>query len=411
MTEPSWLLLALAVALVLGLAATAYGLARTEAVAVAGRFPQQADRSTGRSSRGRNQPVESRPALAGRDDRQTKTSRAAVIVNPTKFDDVSKVRAEVERICRSNGWELVWLETTVDDPGEGQAREAVRQGVDLVCSLGGDGTVRTVGSALIDSGVPLGLLPGGTGNLLARNLNLPIDSVSSALTVALTGTDTRIDTCSLTLVRPTTAELRSRFADETDPAENVDMSDAVDDRTSEDVTEDHRFMVMAGLGFDAEVMAGAPEQLKAKLGWVAYLVAGFRHLRGPQFVVAVRTDAGMRLRRRVRSVMVGNVGKLQGGMTLLPDAKSDDGVMNVILLSPQGIVGWGAVFARIASRRRKGHRRVDYHTCREVQISSTKPVEIQLDGDTMGSVKAMTVKINPRSLVVRLPRKGTSSGR
>jgi len=331
--------------------------------------------------------------------------RAAIIVNPTKFDDVSRVRARITEICRRNGWaEPLWLETTAEDPGLGQARRAVEEGVDLVCSLGGDGTVRTVASALIGTDVPLGLLPGGTGNLLARNLKIPIDSLDSALTTALTGRDARIDTCTLTLLRPTTDELVERLEDEEDPTENVDLEDAVDDRSCDEATERHHFLVMAGLGFDAEVMAGAPEKLKAKVGWAAYIVSGLRHLKGPQFVVDIRTAEGLRLRRRVRSVLVGNVGRLTGGMILMPDAKHDDGIMDMVLLSPEGLVGWAAAGVQIVTRQRRGHQRVDHHTCTRVTIRSDKPVELQLDGDTMGTASAMEVTVEPASLVVRLPR-------
>jgi diacylglycerol kinase family enzyme len=331
--------------------------------------------------------------------------RAAVIVNPTKFDDVDRVRRRVTELCHRHGWaDPLWLETTAEDTGVGQTREALAAGVDLVCPLGGDGTVRTVGAELVGQDVPLGLLPGGTGNLLARNLELPFDSLEDCLTVALTGQDTWIDTCRLDLVRPTSAQLRARFADENDPAENVDMDDAVDDRSSEEVREEHIFLVMAGLGFDAEVMAGAPEKLKARVGWLAYLVAGLRHLKGPQFTVAVKVDDTETFTRRVRSVMIGNVGKLQGGMELLPDALADDGSVDAVLLSPEGVVGWAATLGQLVTRHRIGHSRVDHVQGQEVRVVSDKPVEIEIDGDTLGSAIAMRVLVQPGSLRVRIPQ-------
>lgn len=330
--------------------------------------------------------------------------RAAVIVNPTKFEDVDSVRRQVEEVCRRLGWqEPLWLETTEDDPGAGQTRAALEAGVDVVCPLGGDGTVRTVGAEMVDSGVPVGLLPGGTGNLLARNLDLPVDSITDALEVALTGETMAIDTCRLELIRPTTPQLAERLEDDSDPARNVDFDDAVDARGSEEVREQHRFLVMAGLGFDAEVMASAPEKLKARVGWMAYLVAGLRHLKGPQFTVDVRLDGGEAMHRRVRSVMVGNVGKLQGGMELLPDAIADDGTLDAVLLSPEGIVGWAATIAQLSTRRKIGHRRVDHLQAREVRVLSDKPVELEIDGDTLGSAIAMRIEIDPGSLLVRLP--------
>jgi diacylglycerol kinase (ATP) len=401
-TDPSWALLALAVALVLALCGLVGWLVVTEPAAAARRWGPRSRPDSERL------PVVRRDApVATTVEEETavvRLQRAAVVVNPTKFDDVGRVRRRVEEVCERHGWAApLWLETTVEDPGLGQARRAVEEGVDVVCSLGGDGTVRTVASALIGTDVPLGLLPGGTGNLLARNLRIPIDSVENALTTALTGRDTAIDTCTLTLLRPTTGQLVARLADEDDPTENVELEDAVDDRSSDEVTEEHHFLVMAGLGFDAEVMAGAPEALKAKVGWAAYLVSGLRHLKGPQFVVDVTTAEGLELRRRVRSVVVGNVGRLTGGMMLLPDAKHDDGIMDMVLLSPDGLVGWAAAGVQIATRQRKGHHRVDHYTCTKVRVRSDKPVEIQLDGDTMGTASAMEITVDPGSLLVRLP--------
>ena len=332
--------------------------------------------------------------------------RAAVIVNPTKFDDVTRVRRRVEEVCRRHGYaDPLWLETTAEDPGPGQTAEALDAGVDVVCPLGGDGTVRAVGAAMADSGVPVGLLPGGTGNLLARNLELPVESLDRALEIALTGRTAPIDTCRLELVRPTTSQLEARLRDEEgQPSKSVDLDDAVDDRTSPEVREEHRFLVMAGLGFDAEVMAAAPEKLKARVGWLAYLVTGLQHLKGPQFTVDLRMPDSAPVRRRVRSVMVGNVGKLQGGMELLPDALADDGTMDAVLLSPEGIVGWAATVAQLTTRRRVGHQRVDHFQAPEVRIVSDKPVELEIDGDTIGSVSAIRIQVDPGSLLVRLPQ-------
>lgn len=306
-------------------------------------------------------------------------SRAAIIVNPTKFDDeaaAAKTRESIEAVCREHGWEPpAWIETTPDDPGAGQARQAIDDGADLICPLGGDGTVRAVAAALVDSDVPMGLLPGGTGNLLARNLELPIESVEEALTVALTGRDDRIDVGTINVIAP---------------------------GDTQDTEHDYYFLVMAGMGFDATVMADAPEQLKAQFGWPAYVVAGIKHLGSDRFGVQVKIDDQPRFGRRVRTVVVGNVGHLQGGVELLPEAEVDDGELDVVMLSPKGVLGWAGVLGHIVTRKRRGHPRIEHHRVRTMSLRLTEAQEVQLDGDPIGPGTVLRFGVKPACLRVRI---------
>ena len=300
---------------------------------------------------------------------------AAVIVNPTKFDNIGAVRAQVTKGCLAAGWEQpLWVETTAEDPGTGQARQAVADGATLICPLGGDGTVRAVAAALVGSETPLGLLPGGTGNLLARNLNLPVDNLDDALTVALTGQNKRVDVGRLTV-------------DHSGEDENV---------------EEHIFLIMAGLGFDAAIMADAPERLKNTVGPLAYTFSAAKNLRGPQFKVSMKIDDEPELSRRTRTVVIGNCGKLTGGLVLMPEAQVDDGWLDAVILSPAGVVGWVAVAGRLISKKRKGHKRVDHHRLKSATIRCDRPQEVQVDGDTMGKARALSVTVDPLALVVRV---------
>ncbi len=302
--------------------------------------------------------------------------RAAVIINPTKFDDIEAVRGRLQRVCADHGWdEPMWLETTRDDPGTGQARTALAQGADLVCPLGGDGTVRAVATGLIGSDVPIGLLPGGTGNLLARNFDLPVDNLEKAMHIALAGRDKPIDVGAIRIAVP---------------------------GQTQDEERDFFFLVMAGMGFDASVMADAPERLKAQFGWPAYVVAGMKHLNGPRFQVDAALDGGRPFHRRVRTVVIGNVGRLQGGVELFPDAHASDGTLDVVMLSPKGIIGWASVGAHIATRKRKGHRRVEHFRCRTLDLRLASNQEVQLDGDPIGPGRVLSFAVRPRCLKVRV---------
>src|SRR3954454_4669794 len=120
--------------------------------------------------------------------------RVTVVYNPVRVDDLDDTKDTVGKVCAEQGWpEPTWVETTAEETGERQAREAVRAGADVVASLGGDGTVRAVASALVGTDVALGLLPGGTGNLLARNLGLPVGALDDAVRTVVQGRDRSID--------------------------------------------------------------------------------------------------------------------------------------------------------------------------------------------------------------------------
>ena len=300
---------------------------------------------------------------------------AAIIVNPTKFGNINDVRTQVTDGCLAAGWARpLWVETTAQDPGTGQARQAVLDGATLICPLGGDGTVRAVAAALVGTEIPMGLLSGGTANLLARNLNLPTDSLDHALKVALTGQNKRIDVGRLT----------------------------VDESGEHERPTEHIFLIMAGIGFDAAIMAGARERLKKTVGPLAYTFSGAKNLRGPQFKVRVKVDDEAEFSRRTRTVVIGNCGKITGGLVLMPQAQVDDGWLDTVILSPVGVVGWVAVAGRVISQRRKGHERVDHHRLKSVAIRCDRPEAVQIDGDTIGTARALSATVDPLALVVRV---------
>ncbi|MEE2523650.1 diacylglycerol kinase family protein [Pseudarthrobacter sp. J75] len=302
----------------------------------------------------------------------TAARRAAIIINPAKSTDVD-VRELITRQSEENGWgEPIWLETTKEDPGLGQAKEALEQGADVVIAAGGDGTVRAVAEALAGTDTPLGLVPLGTGNLLARNLGLDVTDIDSAVTGALMGTDRRID-----VVRA--------------------VQDGPPNNGNEKV-----FLVMAGLGYDATIMADTDEDLKDKVGWLAYVDAGIRNLPGKPVKAIITIDGRDVAHRRVRSVMVGNCGKVQGGVEIFPDAKVDDGLLDVVVLAPRGRLGWFNVIAGMIGKGRGKDSSVEYYQGKTVEVRLEHAEDYQLDGDHEGDNKHVTMTLEPAALAVRM---------
>jgi diacylglycerol kinase family enzyme len=320
---------------------------------------------------------------------------------------VPELRDAAVRACAARYLpEPLWFDTTVEDPGIGQTREALDKGAKVVIAVGGDGTVRAVAEGLAGTGAAMGLVPQGTGNLLARNLELPINDVDELLKIALTGKERPIDVGWLTVVRDE-SQVEDDIA-EADP-EAVEPEETPPDTT--EPARDHIFLVIAGLGFDAAMVADTDEDLKARVGWIAYFVAGLKHLGGRRMRLEIAVDDEPWNPVRLRSLLLGNVGKLPGGITLLPDARIDDGWLDIGAIDTRGgIAGWTQLFGEVAIQRFGLHTdlpnkigKIDHSKGREVRIRSRDPQQVQVDGDTIGEVLEVHARVDKHGLVVRVP--------
>lgn len=207
------------------------------------------------------------------------------------------------------------------------------------------------------------MIPTGTGNLLARNLQIPGD-LPGALDVVLTGTDVRLD-----LGR----------------------------------TETTCFAVMAGVGLDAAMVRDAPRAVKEAWGWPAYVVSGARHLLDPGMRVRLRVDDGPWSHQRVRTLVIGNVGELQAGAALLPSADPVDGVLDLVTVSARSPLDWARVAGRVLSRSRRDDVLLARATFRRLEVESRRPVPHEIDGDHDGDVTRLVVEVAPGALTVRVP--------
>ncbi|MFC4244155.1 diacylglycerol/lipid kinase family protein [Gryllotalpicola reticulitermitis] len=319
----------------------------------------------------------------------------AAIVNPIK-GDVMRVRQSIARHAYdSDAGRPLWFETTRDDDGATAAAEAAAAGARLVIASGGDGTIRSVAAALRNTGTALGIVPSGTGNLLARNLGIPIGHPDAAVELAFTGADRVVDV---------------GIAEFTSPDERVT---------------EHPFMVVAGVGVDAAMIANTSPALKQRIGWIAYVDGVLRSV-----FVSKPTHTKLRVERPggedtvrsfdAHSVLVGNVGALPGGVELLPGALIDDGVLDVAVMHPKTVFGWlyigRAVMWENHVLRRTGFGRkmmsfrsrvlpnvLEYTRGPVVSLKLDHPLDAELDGDAFGLVTAARFRTDPRSLIVRVP--------
>lgn len=314
--------------------------------------------------------------------------RAAVVVNPMKVD-LPALKKTVTAAAKAAGWSpTLWFETTVDDPGTGQARAAAAKGVEVVIVAGGDGTVRAVAEGLRGADTALALLPSGTGNLLARNLELALHSVDDSLAIAFGGVDRAIDLG--------IAEMRR----------------------ADGGSEERAFAVMAGIGIDAKMVANSNEELKRRVGWVAYIDAIAKAVRDTDRLrVRFRIDDGPTRAMSAHTVLVGNCGLLPGNLLLLPEATLDDGRLDIVALRPEGFFGWLEVWVKIVwengvlrrstfGRKLAGMTReirtMSYLTASRFTVQLEREEEFELDGDEFGRVVGFSTWTDPGAIRVRV---------
>lgn len=306
--------------------------------------------------------------------------RVVAVLNPASRR-FTEARSEVERGVRSAGLgEPEVLTTTREAPGAAQARAALDAGAQLVVVGGGDGTVREVAGVLAGTTATLGIVPVGTANLFARNLGLGSLGPGSrglgrAVHVALTGHTRAVDVG--------LASWREVTAGVTGPP-----------------TPERTFLVVAGIGHDAATVLATRPEFKESLGWLAYLESGARHLTRP--ALRMRVSADGRPLRAVETwcVLAGNCGRLPGGVRVFPDARLDDGVLDILEVPLTSPGQWASVAAKGALRLPGDVPALRYGTARRLWVIPDTPAPLQLDGDVVPAVADLRVRVLRRALHV-----------
>ncbi|KAA9106345.1 diacylglycerol/lipid kinase family protein [Microbacterium rhizomatis] len=307
-----------------------------------------------------------------------------VIWNPTKTDREALETGLAKALDGEAGPRVQWWETSADDAGQAVAKRAIDAGAQLLVVAGGDGTVRAVAERLADDGsnVDLGIVPLGTGNLLARNLGVPLNDIAAAFARALTGDPLSID------------------------VGWVDVQ-------LEAATERHAFVVMVGFGIDAQMIAETDDDLKAKAGWLAYVESLGRALDASDIVpFHIVKDDEPGSDEEGHTLLIANCGMLQGGITLLPDADPSDGELDYLLLSAEGVGQWvgtlktmvwdnGLKKALNKEAETTSTDSVNHGRAKKLEITLPDPRAFEIDGEEIGETSSFAVTIQPGAIRVR----------
>ncbi|KFI40491.1 diacylglycerol kinase catalytic domain protein [Bifidobacterium actinocoloniiforme DSM 22766] len=311
----------------------------------------------------------------------------AFVINPSK-PQAEQARGLIKDFCGAKGLDDVrFYDTQLDKDGKACALQAVDEGADIVVAVGGDGTVRTVASAVASTGHTLGIVPIGTGNLFARNLNIPVGDMDAALAVATSHGSRLVDVG------------RMRILDSSSPQTK------------------HAFLIIAGIGFDAMMIDDTDPNLKKSISWLAYFISGAKHLFADKYhgdVTIRQPDGRSQTNKDVefRTFMAGNCGEIPG-FSLMPDASFDDGILDFELIDTSGgLIGWANLFGDVMHQTitRKPNQSPLSTNSSIVQVQGSsasirlkEPALAQVDGDILGQTQHIELTVDHQALCVRVP--------
>lgn len=387
------------------------------------------------------------------DDPSRGRPRPWVVMNPSKHEDPQAFKDLINREAAKRGITHVhWLETTREDPGTGQAVRALDLGASLVIAAGGDGTVRAVAAGMAGSGVRMGIIPAGTGNVLAGNLSIPDDPVH-ALAIALGANHRDVDLAWVRFEEHAEAPTLPAEGGLRRAARATQASSApVGALSKEPGADEYACLVIAGMGYDGATMADTNSDLKKRIGWIAYVWAGLGAMGVPRMKarLTLRSPAapapdplgvGDQISGRIidhtgascprskrpthqadevtdveaRSVMFANAGELKM-LVLAPDADLSDGLIDVIAVDAQaGLLGWADVTWKMLGQL-IGLRPVNlpvstgtlaFRQARGASVSAQEAQVCQVDGDAIGVARTMHIRTQPGALDVAVPAERT----
>lgn len=312
----------------------------------------------------------------------------AFIINPSK-PQAEETRAFIKKFCLDHHIsDIMFIDTQLDKDGRACAEEALAHGADVVVACGGDGTVRTVASAVSGTSHAFGIVPIGTGNLFARNMGIPVDNLEAAMTIATSHGSRRVDMGRMALL------------------------------DSDDPEHKHGFLIIAGVGFDAQMIDDTNPDLKKAISWMAYFWGAISHLFESRIhgsIILRKADGSIHETKgeTFRTLMAGNCGRIPG-FTLMPDAAFDDGLLDFETLdTTHGLLGWfnlaiDVIHQTVTRKAEQSpitkHSTVKQYQARSAEIMLEKPALAEVDGDLLEKTQHIRFTVDRQALTVRAPQ-------
>ena len=268
-----------------------------------------------------------------------------------------------ERLAAEGVHDPLWFEVNKSRKARKKARRAVKAGAELIVVWGGDGMVQRCVDAVAGSSTTIAIMPAGTANALAGNLGIPED-LASAVQIAVHGRTRQLDLGK--------------------------------------VNGEH-FAVMAGAGFDGALIGGAGRKLKGRVGRLAYVLSGIRHVRDDPTPVTIRVDGATWFTGDATCVLLGNFGTMTGGIAAFDGAQPDDGCLEIGVSTAQGAFQWARTLGRMATGRSDKSPFVRTVRGRKIDARFDEPVLYELDGGTRGTTARLKARVVPGGLSIRVP--------
>jgi diacylglycerol kinase (ATP) len=259
----------------------------------------------------------------------------------------------------------LWSEVPKSKFAPKRVRKLIRDGVDLLFVWGGDGMVQRCIDAIGEAPVTVAILPAGTANLCARNLGIPRD-LERAVQIGLHGRRRALDIGTVN---------------------------------------GERFAVMAGTGFDALMIREADGGLKDRLGRFAYVVTGLRGVGRDPVAARVKVDGHRWFKGKASCVLVGNMGDVFGGLSAFPDARPDDGRLNVAVVTADSVADWARTIGKAFVGAAGSSPFVQMTTAKEIEVRLDSKRPYELDGGTRPKTKRLAFRVRPAAIIVCAPER------